>query len=70
MPEIKSHRTIKTIPMARKLGAPIFRRKSEKYSTVSTCLVFYIDGDGGVNPFRKKGDGCCSNRSGTYEAIR
>ena len=39
MPEIKSHRTIKTMPMAKKLGAPIFIKKSEKYSTVSIELI-------------------------------
>jgi hypothetical protein len=27
------------MPMAKKLGAPIFRKKSEKYSTVSIELI-------------------------------
>jgi hypothetical protein len=39
MPEIKSHKTIKTMPMAKKLGAPIFLKKSEKYSTVSIAVI-------------------------------
>ena len=39
MPEIKSHRTIKTMPMAKKFGAPIFLKKSEKYSTVSITFI-------------------------------
>jgi len=30
-----------TIPMAKKLGAPIFLKKSEKYSIVSIVEAFY-----------------------------
>jgi hypothetical protein len=34
-PEISSHNTIMTMPIAKKFMAPIFFRKSEKYSIVS-----------------------------------
>jgi hypothetical protein len=44
MPEIKSHRTTTTMPMAKKLGAPIFLKKSEKYSTVSIKFILSKDG--------------------------
>jgi len=37
-PEIRSHMTMRTMPMARKLTAPTFRKKSEKYSIVSIFL--------------------------------
>lgn len=38
-PEMRSHRTIMTMPIARKFGAPILLKKSEKYSIVSIILV-------------------------------
>ena len=39
-PEIRSHMTMMTMPMAEKFETPIFLKKSEKYSIVSIILIF------------------------------